>query len=451
MTKGNSKKSLLFISIDFPPARTSGIYRPVFFTKYLIEAGWDITLLTATAHLSSVEDKSLFEEIDPRLKVIRTSAPMPRKLTGKIYSKYQKTAGDSNEAKARRSLKTRFFGLIKKFILSPAFRLVDNFILIPDNYILWSLKNIPRAYRMIKRENIGYLLVTSPPHSVQILGLMLRLMTGIRYITDFRNSWTDNQPYRYKIREKYEKWLERKALVRSKAVINMSPGDVDRLLARMPDIPRDKLSVVTNGFNEKEFSGIDCGSSLGSKGPLKLLYVGSMYTHSGDSTAEALRLLAAKGYTEDDLTFSIIGFSDESFDHLVEKYEIGNLVHNLGFKSHDELMKMYPAYDVMHLVTGGTPYYHLGALPGKIFEYMRIGRPILHAGIDGTTHRMLLNSGLEIFVSLDDAERIADAIIDLMERKKNSSLAMTVNREYADSFEWRQLAAKVDRILSAVD
>ena len=49
---GDKPKSLLFISIDFPPARTSGIYRPVFFTKYLIEAGWDVTLLTASAPLS---------------------------------------------------------------------------------------------------------------------------------------------------------------------------------------------------------------------------------------------------------------------------------------------------------------------------------------------------------------------------------------------------------------
>ena len=451
MTNRDTKKTMLFISIDFPPARTSGIYRPVFFTKYLIEAGWDITLMTATTHLSTVEDKSLFEEVHPRLKVIRSSAPMPRKLTGKIYRKYQQSSAAGDGENSRPSLKSGFLGLIKKLILSPAFRLIDNFILIPDNYILWSLKNIPRAYRIIKKEKVGYLLVTSPPHSVQIMGLILRFLTGVRYITDFRNSWTDNQPYRYKLRENYEKWLERKALVRSRAVINMSPGDVDRLLARMPDIPREKLYVVTNGFNEREFSGIDGPSTLGGDGPLKLLYVGSMYTHSGDSTAEALRLLAGKGYTQKDVTFSIIGFSDESFDHLVEKYEIGHLVKNLGFKSHDELMQMYPAYDVMHLVTGGTPYYHLGALPGKIFEYMRIGRPILHAGIDGTTHQMLLNSGLEIFVPLDDAAGIADAIIDLMARKKKHSLGMTVNREYADSFEWRQLALKVDRILSAVE
>jgi len=446
-----NNKSLLFVSIDFPPARTSGIYRPVFFTRYLIESGWDVTLLTATTHLSTVHDQSLFDEIHPDLKVIRTSAPMPRKLTKKIFSKYQQSAGDNGPAISKPTLKSRLMALLKKLILSPAFRLIDNFILIPDNYIIWSLKNVFRAYSLIKKGKISHLLVTSPPHSVQILGLILRFLTGVRYITDFRNSWTDNQPYQYKMRERIEKWLERKALFRSRAVINMSPGDVDRLLARLPDIPRDKLFVVTNGYNAREFAGIADCPAPSPDGPLSLLYVGSMYTHSGDSTAEALRLLAEKGYSDNDVVFSIIGFSDPSFDVLVDKYDLGRMVRNLGFKSHDELIRLYPTFDVMHLLTGGTPYYHLGALPGKIFEYMIIGRPVLHAGIDGTTHQMLQQSGLEIFVPLDNAAQIADAIIDLMKRKKSSSLSMTVNREYAESFEWRRLAEKVNHILSAAD
>lgn len=450
MSRNDAPRKLLFVSIDFPPARTSGIYRPVFFTKYLIEKGWDITLLTATTHLSTVEDQSLLEEIHPRLKVVRTSAPMPRKLSGKLYSKFRESAGEENGGRAKPSIRARVLGLVKKLILSPAFRFFDNFIIIPDNYIIWSLKNLFRAYRIIRREKVSHLLVTSPPHSVQVLGLMLRFLTGVRYITDYRNSWTDNQPYKYKIRETIEKWMERKSLSRSRAVINMSPGDVDRLLARMPGIGREKLFVVTNGFNEREFAGIDNKAAADGGGPLSLLYVGSMYAHSGDSTAEALRILARKGYTGKDIILNIIGFSDESFDALVEKYEVGGLVRNHGFKNHEELMRHYPTYDVMYLVTGGTPYYHKGALPGKIFEYMRLGKPILHAGIDGTTHEMLSRSGLEIFVPLENAGGLAGAIIDLMERKKSASLSMTPDREYADSFEWRRLADRVDGILSGV-
>jgi len=444
-------KRLLYVSIDFPPARTSGIYRPVFFTRYLIDDGWDITLLTGAAHLSTVTDESLMDEIHPDLSIVRTSAPMPRRLTGRLYEKIAAGSGGDTDRPSRPSLKERLIRLLKRFILSPGFRLVDNFILIPDNYIIWSLRTLPTAYRLIKRRKITHLLVTSPPHSVQVLGLMLRFLTGVRYITDFRNSWTDNQPYRYRMRERIEKWLERKALMRSRAVINMSPGDVDRLLARMPDIPGEKLFVVTNGYHESDFSDFPCPDDSGNKGPLRLVYVGSMYDHSGDSTAEALRLLAEKGYTERDMELSIIGFSDPSFDRLVEEYNVTHLVDNRGFRSHDELLRAYPSYDVLYLLTGGTPFYHTGALPGKIFEYMRIGKPILHAGIEGTTHEMLEQSGLETFVPLDNPEGIAKAIIDLMERKESGFLKGEPNRGYARSFEWRRLADRVASILAAVE
>jgi len=448
---GDKPKSLLFISIDFPPARTSGIYRPVFFTKYLIEAGWDVTLLTASTHLSTVADDSLFDDIHPRLNIVRTSAPMPRRLTGKLYSKYEettrKTAGDA----ANPSLKSRFCKILKKTILSPGFRIIDNFILIPDNYIIWSLKNLPTALRVIRKRKITHLLVTSPPHSVQVLGLLLSLFTRVRYITDFRNSWTDNQPYLYTIRERIEKWLERKTLTRSRVVLNMSSGDVDRLLARMPDLPKDKLFVITNGYHEGDFSRLKTTGGSDLSGPLRLVSVGSMYYHSGDSTAEALNILAEKGYTARDVALDIIGFSDPTFDQLTDSYNVGHLVNNLGFKSHDELMAAYPTYDVLLLLTGGTAYYYPGALPGKIFEYMRLGKPILHVGIEGTTQRMLSQSGLQVFVPLDDPQKIASAIIDLINRKKTSSLSVEPNWDYARSFEWRRLAQKVHDILSAIE
>jgi glycosyltransferase involved in cell wall biosynthesis len=449
---GNNKNnSLLFVSIDFPPARTSGIYRPVFFTKYLIESGWDVTLLTVSTHLSTVTDESLFAEIHPRLKVIRASAPMPRRITGTFYKKYEKAVAGDHLADSKPSIKSRFFSLVKKLLLSPAFRLIDNFILIPDNYIIWAVKNLPRAYRVIKRRRITHLLVTSPPHSVQVMGLVLSYLTGVRYIIDFRNSWTDNQPYRFKIRERFEKYMEKKILKRSRTVINMSSGDVDRLVARLPDIPPEKLFTVTNGYNEGDFADRPEDGGIDPNGPLRILYVGSMYPHSGDSTARALQMLAEKGYGPDEIEYTVIGFSDKSFDRLVETYNIGHLIKNNGFMNHDDLIRAYDRYDAMYLVTGGTPYYHVGALPGKIFEYMRVGKPILHTGIEGTTHDILEKSGLEIFVPLDDAEGTSSAIIDLMKEKKSGYLSAKPDLDFCRSFEWRQLAKRVNEIISAVD
>jgi len=124
------------------------------------------------------------------------------------------------------------------------------------------------------------------------------------------------------------------------------------------------------------------------------------------------------------------------------------LVVNLGFKPHDDLITAYSGYDVMYLLTGGTAYYHVGALPGKIFEYMRLGKPILHAGIEGTTHQMLGQSGLETFVSLGDPSGITDRVEEMISRKRSGTLTAIPNRDYIAGFEWRRLAARADEILS---
>jgi len=446
--KSEVKKSLLFISIDFPPPRTSGIYRPVFFSKYLLEAGWDITLMTAATHLSTEVDNTLMHKVDPRLKVIRISAPMPRQFTSKVYDMYRQAAGDGTDTTAKPTIKARFLRCVKKYILSPLFRLVDNFLLIPDNYIIWSLKNFFRARRIIKRQHITHLLVTSPPQSVQIMGLMLKKMTGVHLITDFRNSWTDMYPYMYSFRERIEKYFEKKILHTSQAIINMSEGEMSRLQSRMPELPADKLFFITNGYDEADFAHYEGTSPP--DGPLRILYVGKMYEHSGDSTAEALKMLVEKGYGPDDLTFSIIGFSDESFDNLVKQYNLQGLVSYHNFMSHDDLIRAYKDYDVMHLVTGGTPYYHAGMLPGKVFEYMRLGKPVLHAGLDGTAHHILAKSGLESFVSLDDATGIAEKMEHLLDLKKSSQLIAEADWDYIRSYEWGSLVKRANEIISGV-
>ena len=445
---GDKPKSLLFISIDFPPARTSGIYRPVFFTKYLIEAGWDVTLLTASTHLSTFADDSLADDVNPNMGVIRVSAPMPRRLTGKIYARYKQSAEGAQGTGARPTLKVRLLTLAKKLILSPAFRLIDNFILIPDNYIVWCMKNMPKAYRIIKKKRITHVLVTSQPQSVQVMGLMLKYLTGIVLISDFRDSWTDHQPYRYKLRERVEKFLENKVLIKAGAIINMSEGDLERLQARKPALPREKLHAITNGYNERDFADLPASGPPNPAAPLRLVYVGTMYPHSGDTTVEALRILKERGFGPTDVELSIIGFPDDSFDDLARRYDVAAMIRNIGFMKHAALLKAYGDFDVMYLVTGGTPYYHPGMLPGKVFEYMRAGKPILHSGLDGSAHQILAKSGLEIFVPFDDVGGIAEAMVSLLHRHRNSDLHMKPDWDFIGSFEWRCLGGRLNEILS---
>jgi len=66
---------MLLVAIDFPPARTSGIYRPVYLCKHLSERGYDITVLTVAQHESLQRDEDILEKVAGKVKIIYRNGP----------------------------------------------------------------------------------------------------------------------------------------------------------------------------------------------------------------------------------------------------------------------------------------------------------------------------------------------------------------------------------------
>src|SRR5260370_26118131 len=65
-------KRVLLIAFDFPPRRTSGVYRPTGLTKYLVRLGWEPTVLTVRTRAGDVEDPTLLERVPAEVRVVRT-------------------------------------------------------------------------------------------------------------------------------------------------------------------------------------------------------------------------------------------------------------------------------------------------------------------------------------------------------------------------------------------
>src|SRR5580704_5118326 len=64
-------RRVLVVSYDFPPNRTSAVYRMTGLTKYLPDFGWLPTVLTIRAGENTQEPK-LLEKLPPSVEVIRT-------------------------------------------------------------------------------------------------------------------------------------------------------------------------------------------------------------------------------------------------------------------------------------------------------------------------------------------------------------------------------------------
>src|SRR5713226_4027359 len=64
-------KRVLVVSFDFPPCRTSAVYRMTGLAKYLPQFGWQPTVLTIR-RAEGDQEPELLERLPPQVHVVRT-------------------------------------------------------------------------------------------------------------------------------------------------------------------------------------------------------------------------------------------------------------------------------------------------------------------------------------------------------------------------------------------
>ena len=155
-------KRVLFLTYNFPPMGGGGVQRSVKFVKYLPQFGWVPTVLAADDPYYWARDETLLGDVPPGIIIKRLSPTRPHIL-------YRFLSLFTTETNVR--------------------RIVDG-VLIPDDRILWALRAALAARALIREHAIRVIYTTSPPHSTQIAGLILKRMTGLPWVADFRDPWT---------------------------------------------------------------------------------------------------------------------------------------------------------------------------------------------------------------------------------------------------------------------
>lgn len=105
--------------------------------------------------------------------------------------------------------------------------------------------------RLVLEKGIRNIIVTTPPHSLQLVGLRLkrRFGTKVRWLADFRDPWTLRKKYQRenkRVQQRIE-LLERKCFQKSDVSIVVSNGMLS-MYAKVVDT--SKTIVVENGYNE---------------------------------------------------------------------------------------------------------------------------------------------------------------------------------------------------------
>lgn len=417
-------KKLLIIAYYWPPSGGAGVQRWLKLSKYLSDLGVEVHVITVDENYASYTqtDQSLLHDIHPKVKVYKTKSFEPINIYARLVGKENvPTAGFANVDSA--SFKQKLVTSIR-----------SNFF-IPDPRKGWKKYAVRKAIEVIQKENIKTVITTSPPHSVQLIGLALKKKLGIKWIADFRDPWTDIYYYQLLRHTAYSKYFdskyERMVLENSDQIITVSQGCKDSFLSKTDKISSEKIQLIPNGFDHTDFENLEKEKN----NIFTITYTGTISDqYEPQIFFDALQDLTQK-YQNAAFKFQLIGSLSPRIKSYLEplKFEF----EFIPTVPHSEINQYQKQADLLFLAIPNVSFAK-GILTGKLFEYLGTHNKILALGPEDSDAASILkqcNAG-EIFDRknkqpiFDYLEKSYQTFLNKEEEKVNELEIQKFTRQY---------------------
>jgi glycosyltransferase involved in cell wall biosynthesis len=422
---GNERLRALVVSYSFPPVGGAGVQRAVKLVKYLPDHGIDAEVLTVDNPSVPVMDTTFDADVE--------GVTVHRARTLEPGYGVKHAGWKSETSAAPPSLKQR---ALRGGVA------VARQLLVPDPQVLW----IPGAGVTLHRlaERYDAVVVTAPPFSSFLLGPVARLRR-CALVLDYRDEWST-------LRESYEnlqsplgRWaggpLERALIRRAQAVVAATPAFRDHLLDQFPFLEPDTVHAISNGYDPDDFPD-DLPRPPTDR--FHLTYAGTVFrlTSPKDLLAAVRKLHEREPELARRLSLRFIGRVVPSEEGLFEGMEsLG--VERLGYIEHGKLMSYLSASHFTLCVQSDTPGVER-IYPGKIFELMYLGRPVLTLSPNGALTDLVRDLGLGPILGPGDVDGICRFLVEQLRHFETEGevRAPEIDPEVIAPFHRRALAGR---------
>jgi glycosyltransferase involved in cell wall biosynthesis len=356
-------QKVLFITYFWPPSGKATLHWPLKIINHLPEYGWQPVVLTADQDTFSQKDESLLQEIDPDLKVFTAHALEPfgvyRRLLGK--KKDSPLTASETISTTNRGLRHRLAVWIRMNLF------------IPDARIGWYWNAVREGKKILQSENIKAIVSIGPPHTTLLVGKKLSTLSGIPHIPVFIDPWVDISYYRDFKRSgptlAVDRRLERSVVEQASRIVFVTESMKEDYERRYPDI-KDKSHVLYWGYDEEAFH------TYAQKNLSRteiLLHAGNIFDYQNPKLLwTTLRKEIDNGRN---LRIVFVGTVGPGIRHSIKEAGLENRTEYKGFLPYQTMIEELGA--ATYLLVCATEKRHV---PGKLFEYLRSGKPILAFG-----------------------------------------------------------------------
>ena len=356
-------KNVLFITYFWPPSGKATLHWPLKIIKHLPGYDWQPLVLTADEDTFSQKDESLIQEIDPHLKVYTAHALEPFSIYRRLLGKEKNSPLTASETISRtnRGLRHRLSVWIRMNLF------------IPDARIGWYWNAVCTGKQILKLENIKAIVSIGPPHTTLLVGKKLSTLSGIPHIPVFIDPWVDISYYqglrRSKVTLTLDRRFERSVVENASQVVFVAQTMKEDFVRQYPQI-QNKSHVLYWGYDEEAFRTYNPNRA---KDQEILLHAGNMYDHQNPKNLwTMLRKEIENGRN---LKMVFVGTVGPGIRQSLGEAGLLERTEFKGFLPYKEMIEELSR--ASYLLVCASEKRHV---PGKLFEYIRSGKPILAFG-----------------------------------------------------------------------
>lgn len=445
-------KTVLVITYYWPPSGGAGVQRWLKFVKYLPEYGWSPVVYTPMNPEVPADDPSLLRDILPGTTVLKRRICEPYRMYKRFLG--MKPGDRINAGFLREKEKQGLKENLSVWVRGNLF--------IPDARKYWIRPSIRFLKKYLARHPVQAVITSGPPHSMHLVGLGLKKQTGIPWMADFRDPWTDIDFYdQLKLSRRADRKhreLEKAVLSKADAVVVIGPSMAEEFAKLMGKRPH----VIPNGFDpddfnrktehdnrpEKEKEADLDPELLQFKERFSILHLGAINRdRNHDIFWKALsELIRENARFRSNLSVVLIGKLDVSVLKSIERYQLDQVVIKKAYIPHNRVASYMRIASLLYLPVNNTPNAR-SIQTGKLFEYLASEKPILGIGPEeGDAAQIIRECRAGQMIPFADAERLKQAIHEYFIQWDNQNLSISpVN---IDHYSRRNLTGKMAELLN---
>jgi glycosyltransferase involved in cell wall biosynthesis len=440
-------RSVLFLSYLFPPRGGAGVQRSLKFAKYLPQYHWRPLIVAnggiAEDKVTRIQDPTLLRDL-PGDTVVRYTS-----LTDRERRRYH-----GGPARVRRRLAAT------------------------DPMGWWVEPAVRTALDLAREHKPEAIFVTMSPFTAAEAGIRLKEILKLPLILDLRDPWAldETKIYPTRLHARWDWTAMRRALSAADLVIMNTPESAKAAVEAFPLPPTTRVVSLTNGFDADDFTRASTANvQPAPRDVLRIVHTGMFHSELAQIRDRLFRrqgfvdrikhprrminlwsrtpryllqaiecLVQQRKVPASNIELVLVGELTDGDKALVERSPVRGMVKVFGYRTHEESVAWVKSADVLflplHTPLDGGPAL---IVPGKTYEYLGSGRPILAMGAPGDMRNFIREARAGFSIGGDDVAGAEAALEKLYRAKLEGRRLVEPEQAMVARFQRRELSRRL--------